>query len=298
MKYFILFFLVYISCADQGRTLPASTGENSEVIFVANDVLWESCLDTLVKSTFGAPIQGVNQKESLFRVFQVNHKEFKSILKTNTNIIIVIESPSPSVSTKDKWASGQFVAQLKWDKNSEDFFEDLIVLRDLFLLKELKSIRKELKKSSIIDAEKRLLNNFGVKCIIPKEYQIIKNDSSLFWANYNPLNSDEIKNLLTFSFVPKTQNLTSEIFQRTDSVFAKYLRGEKPGSYVQIEKEYPPYYHNNIYRGLWRLENGFMGGPFIIKTYLQKNKVVVNIGLVFAPQNQKRKYIKEFEAIL
>lgn len=298
MKYFILFFLVYISCTDQNRTLPASTGEHSEVIFVANDILWERYLDTLVKSTFGAPIQGVNQKESLFRVFQVNHKEFKSILKTHTNIIIVIEGPSPSVNKTDKWASGQFVAQLKWDKNSEDFFEDLIVLRDFFLLKELKSIRKELKKSSIIDAEKRLLNNFGVKYIVPKEYQIIKNDSSLFWANYNPINSDEIKNLLTFSFAPKTQNVTSEIFQRTDSVFAKYLRGEKPGSYVQIEKEYPPYYHHNIYRGLWRLENGFMGGPFIIKTYLQKNKVVVNIGLVFAPQNQKRKYIKEFEAIL
>ena len=41
-----------------------------------------------------------------------------------------------------------------------------------------------------------------------------------------------------------------------------------------------------------------MGGPFIIKTYSKNNKIVVNIGMVFAPQNSKRKYIKEFEAIL
>jgi hypothetical protein len=41
-----------------------------------------------------------------------------------------------------------------------------------------------------------------------------------------------------------------------------------------------------------------MGGPFLIKTYFLKNKIVVNVGLVFAPQSRKRKYIKEFEAIL
>ena len=41
-----------------------------------------------------------------------------------------------------------------------------------------------------------------------------------------------------------------------------------------------------------------MGGPLLIKTYFVKNKIVVNVGIVFAPQIRKRKYIKEFEAIL
>lgn len=297
MRYFILFFLIYVSCADQNKTLPPSTGGDSEIIFVVNDVLWERSLDSLVKSIFGSPIQGINQIESLFSVVQVNHKEFKSILKTHTNIIIVVED-SPSINKRDKWALDQFVAQLKWNKNPDFFLKDLLRLRESFLLKELKSTQYNLKKLSKKDVENKLLNDFGINCIVPKEYQIIKHESNLFWANYNPLKSDEIKNLITFSFTPKTQSLASEVLYRTDSVFAKYLIGDKTGSYVQIEKEYPPYYHNNIYRGLWKLENGFMGGPFIIKTYLIKNKVVVNIALVFAPQHRKRKYIKEFEAIL
>ena len=146
--------------------------------------------------------------------------------------------------------------------------------------------------------EETLKLNFKIDCIVPKEYEIIENNESFFWANYNPQQSDEIKNILTFSFVPKLVSLQEEVLQKTDSVFAKYLIGTKEGSYVKIEQAYPPYYFENTYRGLWKLENGFMGGPFLIKTYFVEDKIVVNVGLIFAPQSRKRKYIKELEAIL
>ena len=64
-------------------------------------------------------------------------------------------------------------------------------------------------------------------------------------------------------------------------------------NFVRIESQYPPYYNDNIYRGLWKLEKGFMGGPFLIKTYFIENKVVVNVGLIFAPQSRKRNFIKD-----
>ena len=152
--------------------------------------------------------------------------------------------------------------------------------------------------NAFTDAEKTLLSNFGIELTVPKEYQIIKNDSTLFWANYDPPKSDEIKNIFTFSFIPKTANLQAEVLYKTDSIFAKYLVGAKEGSYARIEPAYPPYYFENTYRGLWKLEHGFMGGPLLIKTYFVKNKIVVNVGIVFAPQSRKRKFIKEFEAIL
>ena len=92
--------------------------------------------------------------------------------------------------------------------------------------------------------------------------------------------------------------MQEEILQKTDSIFAQYLIGRKEGSYVKIEPAYPPYYFESTYRGLWKLENGFMGGAFLIKTYFVEDKIGVNVGLVFAPQSRKRKYIKELEAIL
>ena len=297
MRYFFFSFLVFISCTDGSKTLPHSTGKNSEVIFVVDDALWENSVDSLVKSTLGATIEGINQRESLFRIAQVSHREFKSILKTHTNIVIISEGVKKA-KQKNKWATDQFVAQLNWENNPQQLLKELIELRVIFVLKEVKSIKSSFEKSSHKNIEKILLNNFGIECIIPKEYQIIKNDSTLFWANYDPAKSDEIKNILTFSFIPKTANLQEEVLQKTDSIFAKYLIGEKEGSYVKIEPAYPPYYFENTYRGLWKLENGFMGGAFLIKTYFIEDNIVVSVGLIFAPQSKKRKYIKELEAIL
>ena len=297
MRFFVLLALFFLSCSDGNKILPNSTGENSEIIFVVDDKLWKNSIDSLVRNIFGASIEGVNQIEALFKIIQVNHREFKSILKTHKNVIIISDIGSKS-RQRNKWSNGQLVAQLKWENSSENLLQDLIVLRKLFVKKELNLIRSYIEKSSQRNIEKILVSNFGVACVIPNEYDIIKNDSAFFWANYDPINSDEIKNILIFSFIPRTKNLQSEVLFHTDSIFARYLKGAKETSYVRIEQEYSPYFHENIYRGLWKLEHGFMGGPFLIKTHFARNKIVVNVGLVFAPQSAKRKYIKEFEAIL
>ncbi len=297
MRSFIICLLFFISCSSAGKLLPESTGDHSEVIFVVDDTLWDNLVGSLVGNVFGEAIKGVSQVESLFRIIQVNHSEFKSILKTHKNVIIVAEGVKKSRQI-NKWSSEQFVAQLIWENNPQKLRQELLELRTIFTVKELKSLGSYFTKLSQKKVEAKLSLNFGINCIIPKEYQVILNDSNLFWAKYDPSNSDEIKNILLFSFVPRTVNLQAEVLFKTDSILAKYLIGSREGSYVQIEKGYPPYYHNNIYRGLWKLEHGFMGGPLLIKTYFVKNRIVVNLGLVFAPQSHKRKYIKEFEAIL
>jgi len=297
MRYIIILTFLLFSCGDGAQTLPSSTGTNSEVIFVVADALWVSGVDSLAYATFGKIIEGINQNESAFRVVQVNQSEFKSILKTHKNIVIIAEGVHHS-SQNNKWAKGQFVAQLNWDNNRVQLLNELNKLVSIVSLKEVKYIRNNFSKLSQKNAEKEIFNHFGIEVIIPKEYEVISNSDSVFWATFNPPKSEEIKNILTFSFIPKTTNLQAEVLQNTDNIFAKYLKGEREGSFVQIEPSYPPYYNDNIYRGLWKLDYGFMGGPFLIKTYFIDDKIVVNVGLIFAPQSRKRSYIKELEAIL
>ena len=176
--------------------------------------------------------------------------------------------------------------------------EELKETREKYILEELKWMRSRCAKTSQKKIETIIKSHFGIDCILPKEYEVVRNEESFFWANYNPRISDEIKNIIIFSFIPKKNNLQQEILEKIDSVFAEYLVGEKENSYVQIESRYPPYYFNNTYRGLWKLENGFMGGVFIAKTYFKKEKIIISSGVIFAPQSRKRKYVKELEAIL
>ena len=297
MKYFFILIFLLFSCGDGAKTLPYSTGNNSEVIFVVADVLWESQIEELVSNSFGASIQGLNQNEAAFSVVQVNHEEFKSILKTHKNIVIIAKGVVQS-SQKNKWAYNQLVTQLNWQENTIETQITLNKLKGIYEQKELKAIRKSFAKHSQKNNEELLSNNIGIKVIIPKEYKVIYNSDSIFWATFNPPQSEEIKNILSFSFTPHSINPQAEVLQKTDSVFAKYLQGEKAGSFVRVEPQYATYYRENIYKGLWKLEKGFMGGPFLIKTYFIANKVVVNVGVIFAPQSRKRNFIKELEAIL
>ena len=297
MRYLIVFLFVLSACSDGIKTLPSSTGILSEVIFVVEDALWENQVKDVAFRTFGVPIQGLTQDESSFRVIQVNHSEFKSILKTHKNIVIIAKNV-PTSNQQDKWANDQLVVQLEFKHEDNELTKDLNKVKAIFEFREIRILRNSISKSSQKIQEKHIKEEFNIETLIPSEYTIIKDTVALFWATYNPEKQEEIKHLFVFSFEPKAINLHQEVLQKTDSIFTKYLLGAKQGQHVKIEDMFSPIYSENIYRGLWKLNGGFMGGPFLIKTYFIDKKVVVTVGLIFAPNNRKRKYIKTFEAIL
>jgi len=297
MRYLIAFLFILSACSDGIKTLPSSTGILSEVIFVVDDLLWENQVKDVAFKTFGVSIQGLTQDESSFRVIQVNHSEFKSILKTHKNIVIIAKNV-PTSNQQDKWANGQLVVQLEFKDEDNKLTKDLNKVKAIFEFREIRILRNSISKSSQKIQEKNIKEQFNIETLIPSEYTIIKDTVALFWATYNPEKQEEIKHLFVFSFEPKAINLQQEVLQKTDSIFTKYLLGAKQGQHVKIEDMFSPIYSENIYRGLWKLNGGFMGGPFLIKTYFINNKVVVTVGLIFAPNDRKRKYIKTFEAIL
>ena len=297
MRYLIVVLFFLSACSDGVKTLPSSTGILSEVIFVVDDLLWENQVKDVAFKTFGVPIQGLTKDESSFRVIQVNHSEFKSILKTHKNIVIIAKNV-PTSNQQNKWANGQLVVQLDLKDEDNKLTKDLNKVKAIFEFREIRILRNSISKSSQKIHEKNIKEQFNIETLIPSEYTIVKDTVALFWATYNPEKQEEIKHLFVFSFEPKAINLQQEVLQKTDSIFTKYLLGAKQGQHVKIEDMFSPIYSENIYRGLWKLNGGFMGGPFLIKTYFTNNKVVVTVGLIFAPNDRKRNHIRTLEAIL
>ena len=296
MKKLSFLLLIFASsCLDSTKTLPSSTGSFSGVIFVVEDDLWQESIKEVVTETFGAPIEGLNQDEASFRIVQVNHAEFKSILKRHKNIVIIAKDVKAS-SQKNKWANVQLVVQLNYEK--KNIKNNLNKIKAIFELEEVRSIKNKIATTSQQLPQQNIYQNFKIELLIPSEYIIIKDTSTFFWATYNPEKQEVIKQLLVFSFIPKATSFQQEVLQKTDSIFAQYLNGAKQGQYVKIEPEFPPYCINNTYSGLWKLEKGFMGGPFLAKTYFVNEKIVVVVGLVFDPNSRKRQHLKTFEAIL
>jgi hypothetical protein len=88
----------------------------------------------------------------------------------------------------------------------------------------------------------------------------------------------------------------------------RYVKGPREGSYMTIAKLYNPIVYelknNNMevveLRGLWELENGYMGGPFVSHSvYDEKRGRIVTVdGYIYYPNQKKRTKLKQLEAII
>ena len=293
---FLIFVCVFVSCKNTSKTLPNSSGAFSEVVFVVNDALWDRVAGDIVKEVFENEIPGLGKPESSFKVIQINNSEFSSLFKTHKQIVII--SKDSSIIVDEKWAKNQIVAHIKFTGNTEVFKSDCLNIYPVFYDNELKYIRDRISKKIESNYSNYIKQIFNIDLLIPLEYTLSLDTNNILLFSYNPPKNEEIKHLLIFSISNSSTNLVDSIFTQTNKLFELCLKGSRSDSYVKIEPNYSPILDKGSYRLLWKLNNGFMGGPAIIKPYFTNDKVVVVASVIFAPHSSKRKYIKEIEAIL
>ena len=297
MRY-IFFFLILglLSCNENNVTLPNSTGSKSEILFVSPDYLWENKLGDIVINFFASPIPGIAKKENSFKVLQVNEKEFSSLLKTHTNIVL-ITSDTTTYFKNNLWANDQLVTFLYFKNDINQFNSECKSIFNIYYDKEISAIKNKILNTLNKAYTKKIYDSFRIKTIIPKEYSQSFDAEDQMLFSYNPQNKDVIKHVLIYKLPVDTFDL-HQLQLQTNSFFKQHLKGPKENSYVEIETLYPLQLYNDSYRGLWKLKNGFMGGPLIIKPYYLDDQIIVSVAIVFDPKSSKRTYIKEFEAIL
>ena len=107
----------------------------------------------------------------------------------------------------------------------------------------------------------------------------------------------------TIVFNPK------HIIQWRNTLTLEHIPGPSPISFMKVAMEFNPPIFDTITdfpggyavetRGLWEVENDFMGGPFINYTFVDKanNKVITLDGYVYNPNEDKKNYLRQLEAI-
>jgi hypothetical protein len=93
-----------------------------------------------------------------------------------------------------------------------------------------------------------------------------------------------------------------------DLMVGKYIPGPSEGSYMATENEfvpplityvdnYPAGYTKEM-RGMWRVENNYMGGPFVSYTFADKQGYLVTVeGYYYEPNQKKRNQLLQLESI-
>ena len=201
----------------------------------------------------------------------------------------------------NKWAKNQIVMYLNSTSNEHEFKKSCVKTFNFLYRKELENIRASYKMAHNTEARKHIKETFGINVFLPTEYYVSLKEKNIFISDFHSFNEkqDLLKYILIYDFFPDdNENIQKQIVHKIDSILKQKIKGSIEGTYVQIDKRMPITEINGLYRGMWTLENGFMAGPFIMKSRYIEDRIVISLGLVFHPNENKREYVRIFEAIL
>lgn len=305
------------ACKEQDSTalLPNVTGKSGEVVLVIEPSLWSSETGKEFRKNLSQAHPALPQSEPVFDLIHIPFSAFSNIFKTHRNVIIAkidknLHEPKMIVQ-ENLWAKPQIVVNvLAPDKSSMEALVrdngDLLVER--ITKKELKRYADNYKKYEQTGFADYIEKKFGVRLTIPKGYSMDLDTTDFTWFESRG-RGDVVQGILIYTYDKPEVELTSAYLYAKRTQFTKrFVPGPIVGSYMAVERDAPTFRReikvNDIdvieLRNLWKVENEFMGGPFISYSFIDedKNKIINIDGFVFAPQFDKRDYLRQVEAIL
>lgn len=320
-KIYIITFLIISgiisqSCNNGGKGLRKTiTGKAYELVVVISDASWKGEPGKLIQEALGQPQLALNQVEPIFNLVNIPPDAFKSIFKSTRNILMVTLSSSntqPKVIYKDDvWAYPQATVQIS-AKNAAEFAKVFDENKNKIISYFIDAEKERMTMNYNTYYEKSVYNvldkDFGVTMKVPPGFQIASQKKDFIWFRY--LTPDITQGIILYTF-PYTSDSTftvNYLVAKRDSILKANIPGPTDGSYMATELRYDQVFdvqkHNGNYatlmRGLWRVMNDYMGGPYVSLAELdiKKQRVVVAFGYVYAPGKSKRNFINQVEAMI
>ncbi|MDR1406580.1 MAG: DUF4837 family protein [Tannerella sp.] len=291
-----------------------ATGVAYEIVVVAKPEVWDDSMGELIKSELLAEVKGLPRYEPSMRVMHVAPVDFSGMLTYVRNILIVdidetLYTKMSFRTENDRWANGQTVVHLSApvaDSLNAYLTHNSGILVKYYTQVEMDRLAQYYKKtySSLIYG--KLKEKFGFGLHVPEDFSSYKDTANFFWATDDTRFGQTYIAVYSFPYVDKNTFTGDYLVAMRDSMMRRYIPGSFPGSYMRTT-EYVSYTpvtlqgkYCGILRGLWDTYGDKMGGPFVSYARLDEvnNRVIVTEGFVYAPEADKRTFIRRIEAAL
>jgi len=316
-----LLLLVTVSCDTvkqqggmAGKIMPNITGGAGEVLVVMDQFNWDNSAGDLLQDILKEEYPGLPQSEPIFDVIQVTASSFDGVYKFHRSIVLTSVSSGlqPNIRFRENiWAKPQIMVQIEAPNATalKDLIEENEAQIKGFLVQydrnRLMNVYKDSKDPAI---QKDIATHHQVRLAIPRGYNM---DFSKEEYTSVSIESPDLSQVIqVFDFPasgPEDLNVVN-IIEKRNSITQQYVKGPREGSYMAISRMFEPIAYdlknNNMdvleLRGLWDLENGFMGGPFVSHSVYdaKRGRIVTVDGYVYRPNQKKRVKLKQLEAII
>jgi hypothetical protein len=315
----IFFVFAVTSCGDLVKTTKNSSGKTAEMIIVtSNQARWESALGDSIRKFFNQEFAVLPQSEPLFEMAHFTMSIFSNteMFQTHHNVFILniddqLKKPWLDIR-KDEWASPQTVIQLS-APSEEDliklFEESKQSILNILMKSERERLINTFNKFRDADVIEEIKKNYQLSLELPSGFYIAKKFSDFVWIRKETPKISQGIMIYMYDFVDTVAFDVSRIIAFRNSMTEEYIPGPSEGSFMTVSQDYLPVISKRIdfnglfaveTRGLWKLENDFMGGPFVNYTLVdtKRNKVITLDGYVYAPNAPKRDLMIQMEAII
>jgi hypothetical protein len=316
---FLVFALVAVfaaSCNDTSELVKQNVGGKAgEIIIVANKAEWESEPGSELRSILATPYPYLPQSEPSYTLINIPHKSFTSLFEYHRNIIILKVDPELKAEFKaveDVWAAPQTVIMITAPTKEEatrviaDNSEQLF---NIINQAERNRIMRNSKRYEDVALRQFVADKFGGSPYFPKGYSLKKQTDNFVWISYETTYINLGIFVYRIPYKDETSVQLEQLMAATNDIMQENVPGMVDNSYMTISSEILPglgvmkYKNRNFVemRGLWEVKNDFMGGPFVIHAFYDKNdpkSIIVVEGFVYAPRYDKRDYIRQVESIL
>lgn len=308
--------LFFQSCNNKSVTPHKNiTGKAYELVVVIPDKAWEGEPGKLIQESLGQFQDALPQQEPIFNLVNIPPDAFKSIFKSTRNILfceILSTTPKGQVIFEDDvWAYPQATVRIK-AKSTEEF-DELYNKNEKKILSYFLDAERE---RTIMNFDKYydkavynvLDKDFGFTMKVTPGFKIASQKKDFIWLRYETPDISQGIIIYTFPYISDSTFTENYLISKRDSILKVNVPGPTDGSYMATETRFPQTFnileHNGNYasnmKGLWRVMNDFMGGPYISMAELDaaNKRIVVAFGYVYAPSKSKRNLINQVDAMV
>ena len=294
--------------------MPNISGGAGEVLVVMDNFNWEHTAGDLLQDILKEEYPGLPQSEPLFDVIHITAASFDRLYQFHRSIVLttIQSGKEPNIRFRENvWAKPQILIQLEAPTGAE--LKQLISENEQRIQSFLVQYDRNRLMASYNDSkdpaiQKQIADHHQIRLAIPRGYNL---DFSKDEYTSVSIESPDLSQVIQVYDYPAEGPEDLNTFQLTEQrnrITKTYTQGPREDSYMIISPMYEPLVFdlkNNImdvveFRGLWELENGFMGGPFISHSVFdaKRNRIITVDGYIYHPNLKKRTKLKQLEAII
>jgi len=320
--------LLLPACADGPPRKPASVGGDGEVLVVMNKAHWDGPPGALVRSVLEQEMPHMTRPEPRFTVAQVAPAQFASLLQGHHSVIVaVISGEADSTALRiqrDVHATGQLLMQASaFDAATwMDLFQRQAgMVAGGFEQHQRNRIAARLRGTQDAALVSSLRTAMGLEMAVPGGFRVVEQTPRFArlqrdrMVRGGGLEHHVIEGLLVHRHPYRSDSTFSVpyLVELRDSVTRAFVEGPETGSYMIVQRSFEQLdlmpggretvldgRFAYVMHGLFGMHGAKMGGPFVSLSTLNSEgtELVTVEGFVYAPQFNKREYLRELEAIL